>query len=46
MNECKESILAHIVMACHVLEKGLTMPDMRLGFGKDNIISLINYIKK
>lgn len=42
----KESLLAEIIMAYHVVEKGLTMPDMRLGFGKDNLVSLIGKLHK
>lgn len=30
-----DALLANIIMAYHVLEKGLTMPERRLGFGKD-----------
>lgn len=37
----KEHLLGRISLRAHVLEKGLTMPDMRLGFGKDNLLDLI-----
>jgi nitroreductase len=32
-----------IIAEYHVIEKGLTMPEPRLGFGKDNILSLLNH---
>lgn len=35
---------SEIVMAYHVLEKGLTMPHRRMGFGKGAIVHLINLI--
>jgi len=35
-----------IVKEYHVIEKGLTMPERRLGFGKDKMISLCNNCKK
>lgn len=35
---------SEIVMAYHVLEKGLTMPHRRLGFGKGAIVHLINLV--
>jgi len=31
-----------IVLLYHVIEKGLTMPDMKLGFGRGKLIQLIN----
>lgn len=37
----KEGALAGIIMTYHVVEKGLTMPDMRLGFGREMILGLI-----
>lgn len=46
----KNKIIGKIIAEYHVVEKGLTMPETRLGFGKDNIINLINnctfYIEK
>ena len=36
---------AEIVMGYHVLEKGLTMPHRRLGFGKGAVVHLINLIE-
>lgn len=43
-------LLGKIIVTYHIIEKGLTMPDMRAGFGKDallNLISLCNtYIEK
>lgn len=42
-------LAAKIIIQYHIIEKGLTMPQPRLGFGKDIIISLCNscldYIK-
>lgn len=35
---------SEIVMAYHVLEKGLTMPHRRLGFGKGAVLHLVNLI--
>ena len=35
---------AEIVMGYHVLEKGLTMPRRRLGFGKGAVVHLINLV--
>ncbi len=46
----REGLLALIIMTYHVVEKGLTMPDMRLGFGREMILGLIkncnNFIDK
>lgn len=42
-------LLTRIIKRGHVLEKGLTMPDRRLGFGRENLLALIDdlhaYIK-
>ena len=40
----KAAACAEIVMGYHVLEKGLTMPHRRLGFGKGAVVHLINLI--
>ena len=40
----KAAACAEIVMGYHVLEKGLTMPHRRLGFGQGAVIHLINLI--
>lgn len=40
----KAAAASEIVMAYHVLEKGLTMPRRRLGFGKGAVVHLINLI--
>ena len=37
----KTNLEAKIVMDCHTIEKGLTMPEPRLGFGKDLLFRLI-----
>jgi len=34
-------LLARIIKMYHAIEKGLTMPDVRFGFGRKNLISLI-----
>ena len=41
----KAAARAEIVMGYHVLEKGLTMPRRRLGFGKGAIVHLMNLIE-
>lgn len=33
-------VISHIILDYHVLEKGLTMPDTRLGFGRERVIAL------
>ena len=40
----KAAARAEIVMGYHVLEKGLTMPRRRLGFGKGAVVHLVNLI--
>ena len=39
--ETKAGALASIVMTYHIVEKGLTMPDMRLGFGREMLLGLV-----
>ncbi len=39
--ERKEALRAEIVMDYHVLEKGLTMPRRRLGFGAEKVVHLV-----
>lgn len=39
-NESKVKDEAYITWLYHVIEKGLSMPDMRLGFGKDKVLEL------
>ncbi len=41
----KTAAEAAIVMAYHVLEKGLTMPHRRMGFGKGAVVHLINLVE-
>lgn len=41
----EESSLARVIMAYHVVEKGLTMPRRRLDFGHDAVINLIMCIE-
>lgn len=40
----KAAARSEIVMAYHVIEKGLTMPHRRLGFGKGAVVHLVNLI--
>lgn len=48
--DSQQKLIGVIIRNNHVLEKGLTMPEIRLGFGKDLIICLskhcIQYIEK
>ncbi len=43
--ETKTGALAAITMTYHVVEKGLTMPNSRLGFGREMILELVNDLK-
>lgn len=36
----REKMLSSIISTYHVIEKGLTMPERRLGFGKDKVLEL------
>lgn len=38
----QKALISQIVARYHVIEKGLTMPETRMGFGKENILALIN----
>lgn len=40
-----DALLAKVIMSYHVLEKGLTMPERRLGFGKDVVVRLMVLIR-
>ena len=40
----KAAARAEIVMGYHVIEKGLTMPRRRLGFGKGAVVHLVNLV--
>lgn len=42
-NDCYEKLIAQIIAEYHIIEKGLCMPNMRLGFGYNVIIDLINH---
>lgn len=44
--QTREGLLSDVIMAYHVLEKGLTMPDRRLAFGKDVVKRLMTLIDK
>jgi len=39
-------LIAKMISLYHVIEKGLIMPDRRLGYGKDRIILLISLLKQ
>jgi len=41
-----EKLISKIIADYHVIEKGLTMPETRLGFGKDRMIQLMKYCEK
>lgn len=42
--DCKEAMLARIIMSYHMVEKGLTMPRRRLGFGQGVVSELIGHV--
>lgn len=42
----QENLIARIIHTYHGIEKGLTMPNRRLNFGEENIISLVNLINE
>lgn len=42
--DTKEGALAAIIMTYHIVEKGLTMPNMRLGFGRDVVLNLVGQL--
>ncbi|MCK5266691.1 MAG: nitroreductase family protein [Spirochaetes bacterium] len=42
----KKQLEARIIAHYHVLEKGLSMPETKLGFGQDVVIALIRLLKK
>ena len=42
VKDSEEKYIGHIVKRYHVIEKGLTMPSPRLGFGKEVVLDLIN----
>ena len=42
----RESSLAVLLVESHVLEKGLTMPNMRLGFGQQRARNIIKYLNE
>ncbi|WP_147677613.1 nitroreductase family protein [Algibacter pacificus] len=48
--DSSSKLIGKIIRRYHVIEKGLTMPDTRLGFGKDRLIKLIenciDYVEK
>lgn len=42
----KGKILDYIIVTYHPIEKGLTMPELRLGFGHDRLLKIIFLIRK
>lgn len=42
----RESALAVLLVDSHVLEKGLTMPNRRLGFGQQRVRNIIKYVNE
>ena len=44
--QTREGLLSDIIMAYHVLEKGLTMPNRRFAFGKDVVRRLMSLVDK
>ena len=42
----RENLLSEVIMAYHVVEKGLTMPNRRLAFGKDAVKHLMSQIDR
>lgn len=40
--DTSEKLIGKIIMHYHVIEKGLTMPDKRMGFGQDKVLALCN----
>ena len=45
-NETESKLLCTLIASYHIIEKGLSMPDRRLGFGRDALIQLIGKCKK
>lgn len=47
ISESEESkALSHIMMKTHVVEKGLTMPNMKYGFGQERILDLLKILEE
>ena len=44
--EDEKSMLSWLMIKTHIIEKGLTMPERRLGFGTDRIQALIRKVNK
>lgn len=42
----KNKLLSTMIASYHIVEKGLSMPNRRLGFGKDALLLLITKVKK
>lgn len=42
----KENLIARIIHTYHGIEKGLTMPNRRLNFGRDAVLSLVDLISQ
>lgn len=46
MDDSQEKLLSKIVVEYHTIEKGLTMPNIRLGFGKDKLNSIVKLLRQ
>lgn len=45
-NVTQKRLLDYLIVFYHPIEKGLAMPNFRLGFGKDRLLSVINLINE
>lgn len=43
-NVAENKMIAKIMLDCHVIEKGLTMPEFRLGFGQERLAVLMDNV--
>ena len=44
-NETEAKLLSTLIASYHIIEKGLSMPNRRLGFGQDVLLGLVQKIK-
>lgn len=42
-NYSQEQLLSTLVVACHTIEKGLTMPKRKSSFGQKKVLTIVNY---
>lgn len=45
-NNDKEAKLAALMVMTHVLEKGITMPERRMGFGQERVRDILSHLKE